>query len=174
MKKYFLVTSLIALSFLILTGSYVSAADKIGFINMREVMLRSDAGKTTEEEFKKAVDEKRATIQKKENDIKKLKDNLEKQRSVLTPQALQEKELSYQVEFREYERLVKDTNEELQAKEQFLSSKLIPEVIKVVRTIGEKEKFALILEESAVVYFSKENSLTDKVIKELNKTYTGK
>lgn len=174
MKKVFLFSGVVAFSFLALAASSVFAAEKIGFVNMREVILRSDAGKAMEEEFKKSVEEKRVIIQKKENDLKKLKDNLEKQRSVLTPQAMQEKELNYQVEFREYERLVKDTNEELQAREQFLSSKMIPEVLRIIRTIGDREKYALILEETSVVFFSKENSMTEKVIKELNKEYKGK
>ncbi len=63
MKKFFLFSSLIVFSFLILSASYVSAADKIGFIGMREVMARSDAGKAMEAEFKKAVEEKRTAIQ---------------------------------------------------------------------------------------------------------------
>ncbi len=173
-KSFFLFSGLMVIALFILSGSLALAADKIGFVNMREVLIRSDAGKAMEGEFKKAVEEKRAAIQKKEGELKKTKDNLEKQRSILTPQALQEKEMNYQVEFKEYERLVKDTNEELQMKDQFLSSKIIPEIVKVIRSIAEKEKYALILEESSAVYASKENSLTDKVIKELNRTYKGK
>ncbi len=174
MKKSRILYSSLIIIFFILSGSQVLAADKVGFINLREIMFRCDAGKAMETEFKKSVEEKKALIQKKEADLKKAKENIEKQRSILTPQALQEKEMAYQVDFRDYERLVKDSNEELQMKDQMLSSKIIPEVIKVVRTIAEKEKYALILEESAVVYSSKENSLTEKVIKEFNKTYKGK
>ena len=173
-KTFFLFSGLMVITLFILSGSLALAADKIGFVNMREVLVRSDAGKAMEAEFKKSVEEKRAAIQKKETELKKTKDNLEKQRSILTPQALQEKEMHYQVEFKEYERLVKDSNEELQMKDQFLSSKIIPEVVKVIRAIAEKEKYALILEESSAVYASKENSLTDKVIKELNRTYKEK
>lgn len=175
MKKSLLIlSSLAVVTILVLSGSFALAADKIGFVNMREVLVRSDAGKAMEAEFKKSVDEKRALIQKKENELKKNKENLEKQRSILTPQALQEKEMNYQVEFKEYERIVKDANEELQMKDQFLSSKIIPEVVKVIRTIAEKENYALILEVSSVFYASKENFVTDKVIKELNRTYKGK
>jgi outer membrane protein len=173
-KSFFLFSCLMVVALFILSGSLALAADKIGFVNVREVLVRSDAGKAMEAEFKKSVEEKRAAIQKKESELKRNKDNLEKQRSILTPQALQEKEMNYQVEFKEYERLVKDSNEELQMKDQFLSSKIIPEVVKVIRAIAEKEKYALILEESSAVYASKENSLTDKVIKELNRTYKGK
>lgn len=164
----------LAVSMLIFSGTRALAADKIGFVNLREVLARSNAGKAMEEEFKKSVDEKRVVIQKKENELKRSKEKLEKQRPMLTPQALQEKEMSYQMEFREYERLVKDANEELQMKEQLFSSKLVPEIIKLIRTIGEKENYAMILEETAVIYSSKENSITDKVLKEFNKSYKGK
>jgi len=175
MKKSFLILpSLMMIVLLVLSGSLAQAADKIGFVNMREILIRSDAGKAMEEEFKKSVEEKRAIIQKKEGELKKAKENLDKQRSILTPQALQEKEMSYQVDFKEYERLVKDSNEELQMRDQFLSSKIIPEVVKVIRAIAEKEKYALILDETSVIFASKENSVTDKVIKELNRTYKGK
>lgn len=173
-KSFFIFSSLMVIMIFILSGSPAPAADKIGFVNMREVLVRSDAGKAMEAEFKKSVDEKRILIQKKENELKRTKENLEKQRSILTPQALQEKEMSYQVEFKEYERMVKDANEELQMKDQFLSSKIIPEVIKVIRAIAVKEKYALILEVSSAIYASKENFVTDKVIKELNRTYKGK
>jgi len=173
-KSFFILSSLTVILILVLSGSPAAAADKIGFVNMREVLIRSDAGKAMEEEFKKSVEEKRAIIQKKENELKKSKEDIEKKRSLLTAQALQEKEMSYQVEFKEYERLVKDTNEELQMKDQLLSSKIIPEVVKAVRTIAEKENYALILEVSSVIYASKDNLVTDKVIKELNRTYKGK
>lgn len=175
MKKPFLIlSSLAVVAILILSGSPAAAADKIGFVNVREVLIRSDAGKAMEEEFKKSVEEKRTAIQKKENDLKRSKEDIEKKRSLLTPQALQEKEMNYQVEYKEYERLVKDANEELQMKDQLLSSKIIPEVVKVIRAIAEKEKYAMILEVSSVIYASKDNLVTDKVIKELNRTYRGK
>ncbi|HRR39699.1 MAG TPA: OmpH family outer membrane protein [Syntrophales bacterium] len=174
MKKFILIPCLIVFSVLLLSSVSASAAEKIGFINMREIIDRSDAGKAIKAELEKAVEGKKAAIQQKEKELKKAKENLDKQRSVLTPQAMQEKEMQYQVEYREYERLVKDSAEELRAKDQFMANKLFPEIIKVVKAIGQREKYAAILDESAALYSSKENSLTDKVIKELNKTYQGK
>ncbi len=177
MKKACLwTTGLLILLVMVSSGPLAFAAEKIGIVNVREVMMRSDAGKANEEEFKKSVDEKKALVQKKENDLKKIKDNIEKQRSILTPQALQEKEMNYEVEFREYERLLKDTREELQMKDQFLTSKLVPEIVKVIRAIGEKEKYTVILEayQPGVYYGAKANDITDKVVVEFNKSYKGK
>jgi len=177
MKKMWIwMTGFLVLVMMVLSGPLAFANEKIGLVNMREVMMRSDAGKASEEDFKKSVEEKKAVVQKKESYLRKLKDNIEKQRSVLTPQALQEKEMAYQVEYREYERLIKDSQEELQMKDQLLTSKLIPEVVKVIRTIGEKEKYAVIFEtlQPSIYFGSKENDITDKVVKEFNKSYKGK
>jgi len=65
-KSFFLFSGLMVIALFILSGSLALAADKIGFVNMREVLIRSDAGKAMEGEFKNTVEEKRAAIQKKE------------------------------------------------------------------------------------------------------------
>jgi outer membrane protein len=72
--------------------------------------------------------------------------------------------------------MVKDTNEELQAKDQDLSKKMIPDILKLVQSIGEKEKYSMIVDVSAIplAYFSKDNDLTKRVIEEFNKTYKPK
>jgi hypothetical protein len=78
--------------------------------------------------------------------MEKLKDELEKQKSVLTPEAYREKESSYQVKFRDYQRQVQDANEELAKKEQAITSKIIPDIIKVVEKVGKDGKYDAILD----------------------------
>lgn len=154
----------------------VQAAEKTGFIDMREVMLNSEAGKKATDEFKKIYERDKVSIQEKETDLRKLKDDLEKQRSILKEEAYREKESAYQKKFRDYQLLVKDSNEDLQARDQELSRTLIPEILKVVGAIGEKENYTLVLDIGTVpvAYFNKESDLTKRVIEEFNKTYKPK
>ena len=175
-KTTLLIFTFFVASLLVLSSSYALAGDKIGFINVREIMLRSEAGKKASLEFQKAFEKDKETIQKKEAQLAKLKAQLEKQRSILTPDALKEKEIAYQKKFRDYQRLIKDSNEELQMKDQELSRELIPEIIKVVNSIGKKEKYTLILDVNSqgVAFNSKESDITDQIIKEFNKTYKAK
>lgn len=176
MKRYTLfVMGLVAIA-LTLTGSLAAAADKTGFVDIREVMLSSSAGKKAAEDFKKTFEKEKTAIQEKENELKKLKDDLEKQKPLLKEEAMKEKELAYQKKFRDYQLLVKDSNEELQAKDQELSKKMIPEILKLVQSIGEKEKYSVIIDVSAIplAYYSKENDLTKRVIDEFNKSYKPK
>jgi outer membrane protein len=176
MKRHGLFIMGIVIMALVLSGSLAAAAEKTGFVDIREVLLSSSAGKKAADDFKKTFEREKATIQERETELKKLKDELEKQRPLLKEEAMKDKELAYQKKFRDYQLLVKDSNEELQAKDQELSKKMIPEILKLVQTIGEKEKFSMIVDISAIpiAYYSKENDLTKRVIEEFNKTYKPK
>ncbi|MEI7673096.1 MAG: OmpH family outer membrane protein [Deltaproteobacteria bacterium] len=160
----------------VFAASPAAAAEKTGFVNVQEVMVTSNAGKKEAEEMKKSVDKTKAIIKERENELTKLKDELEKQRPLLKEDALKEKELTYQKKFRDYQLLVKDSNEELQAKEQEILKKMIPEILKLVQSIGEKEKYGMIVDISQVpiAYQAKENDITKRVIDEFNKTYKPK
>ncbi len=175
-KSGLLVLTFFVILSLVMSGSYAIAADKIGFIDVRGIMIRSEAGKKAAQEFRKAFEKDKAKIQKEEAKLTKLKEELDKQRLILKPEAVKEKEISYQTDLRDYQRLVKDSNEELQRRDQALSRELIPEILKVVDTIGKKEKYTIILDVNTqgIAYLSKEDDITDKVIKEFNSTYKDK
>jgi outer membrane protein len=177
MKKYgLLISGLFVILAILLSGSQVVAAEKTGFVDIRDVMMKSDAGKKASDDFKRLYDKDRAQIQAKEEELKKLKEEVEKQRAILTEAAMKDKEAAYQKKFRDYQLLVKDANEELQTRDQEFSKKLIPEILKVVHTIGEREKYTLIIDISAipVAYHAKDKDLSKQVMEELNKTYKPK
>jgi outer membrane protein len=161
---------------LVFAASPAAATEKTGFVDVREIMLTSSAGKKAAEDFKKAFEKDKEAIQEKEAELKKLKDELEKQRPLLKEEVIKEKETAYQKKFRDYQIMVKDSNEELQAKDQDLSKKMIPEILKIVQAIGEKEKYNMIVDVSAIplAYYAKENNLTKRVVDEFNKTYKPK
>lgn len=171
MKKNIYLIAGIVLMLCIFASSSIFAAEKIGFINLRAIMQNSNNGKKAAEEFKKLVDRKSETIKAAESELKKMKDALDKQSAILTETVKKEKETAYQKKMRDYQILVDDTNKELKAKDEEIAGKLIPDIMKVVRIIGEREKYTLIMEISSmpVPYFSKENDISKKVIDEYNK-----
>jgi len=176
MRRTTLAISALAMVLLLIGANAASAADRIGFIDIREIMISSNAGKKAAEEFKKTFERNRTGITDKENELRKLKEDLEKQRPLLTENAFKDKTSAYEKKFRDYQIMVKDANDDLQNKEQDLAKTLIPEILKVAQTIGEKEKFAMIIDVSAVpvAYHSKENDLTKRVTEEFNRTYKPK
>jgi outer membrane protein len=161
---------------LVLYGTCAIAADKTGFINIKLILFQSQAGKDAAQKLKGIVDKKKVFIQEKEAELKTLKEDLDKQRAVLTENAYKEKELDYQKKFRDYKRFIEDSNEEMQLKEQELFQKLIPEIMKVVTTIGEKDDYTMIMDIGTGIlpYYSKEKDITDEVVEKYNKEYGSK
>jgi outer membrane protein len=171
MKKHLTLVGLLAIAIVFALSAAEAAAQKIGFVNMRAILHDSDAGKKAQAEMKKVVEKKKAEIAKKEEELKKLKDELEKQKSVLTAEAYRDKEASYQVKFRDYQRMVQDANEELGKKEQVITAKMIPEVLKIIEEVGKQGKYDAIIDlnNPVIVYHDKEDNLTKKIIEEYNK-----
>lgn len=169
-KNIYLIAGFV-LMFFIFTNANVFAADKIGFINLREIMQNSNNGKKAGEEFKKLYDKKTETIKTSETELKKIKDALDNQSALLTPAAKKEKETAYQKKLRDYQILVDDTNKELKAKDEEIAAKLIPQIMKIVRTVSEREKYTLVIDTASmpVAYHAKENDFSKKVIDEFNK-----
>ena len=66
MKKSGLLISMVfVILSLFLCGTCAFAAEKIGFIDMREIMVKSDAGKKAAEDFSKLYEKDKAMIQQK-------------------------------------------------------------------------------------------------------------
>jgi outer membrane protein len=168
-RSFYLMAVIISLVVVWSTSSF--AVDKIGFINLQEIMQNSNAGKKAAEEFKKFYEKETQEIKSSEKELKKMKDELEKQGSIMTQSSQKEKETIYQKKLRDYQLLVNDTNEELKKRDQEMTQKLMPGIMKIVRTIAEKEKFTLVIDVATmpIPYYAKENDFSKKVIEEFNK-----
>jgi outer membrane protein len=166
-----LLTGVITIAVFLLTGVCAGAAEKTGFINMQEIIRGTNAGKKVEEDFRKEVDKRRSQIQEKETELMKLKESLEKQGPILTDKVRKEREAAYQDKYNAYQQLVKEANDEIQSKQKEAFDSILPDIMKIVEGIGEKEKYTLILDLSIVpiAYFDKGNDLTKRVVDEANK-----
>lgn len=168
-KRIYLIAVLITLMFLWTNTS--SAADKIGFFDLQTVISTSNTGKKEEAELKKFVDKKQDSIKAMENELEKMKNELLKQGSVMNTSVRKEKETSFQRKQRDYQLLVEDSQRELQVRQQEMAQRMIPDIMKVVRNIAEKGKYTLILEIKVIPfsYFDKDADITKQVIDEYNK-----
>jgi outer membrane protein len=150
----------------------VLAVEKIGFINLQAIMQDSNAGKKAAEDFKKFYEKETQEIKSVEKELKKMKEDLEKQSSIMTQSSRNEKEAAYQKKMRDYQLLVNDTNEDLRKRDQEMTQKLMPGIIKIVRSIAEKEKYTLIIDVATmpIPYYAKEGDISNRVIEEFNKS----
>ena len=171
-KNIYLIAGFTLLLFVMSSSAF--AADKIGFVNIPEIIKDSNAGKKAAAEFKSLAEKKAAPVKSLENELRKMKEDLDKQGSMMADSARRDKEAAFQKKQRDYQLMAQDLNDELQKRDQEIFQKMMPGISKAIRIIAEKEKcvaiFLIGIPAAPVAYYSKENDITSKVIDEFNKS----
>jgi outer membrane protein len=141
MRKLMVVVFLLALS------SYAFAADsvKIGFIDMQQSLNESMAGKDAKVALETMVKDRQVKIDEKIALRDKLVAEIEKQSVVLSDDAKRQKEDELDKLSRELERLVSDSNTELQKQQRELELEIIKDLDGILKEIGEEGKYTVIL-----------------------------
>jgi len=145
----------------------LAAEAKLGYVDLPKAWNLSDAGKAAKEKIQKKVKEHEGAIDARQKELKKLKDELEKQALLLSDEARGAKERDYQQKLKEFQRYTKDIQDELQQQDADFTRQILEELFKVIKGIGEKEGYTMIFEqsESSLLYADDKIDLTDKVIK---------
>jgi outer membrane protein len=162
MKNIFLMVGLIVMLILPLTAR--SQTVNIAYIDLQRVMVESEKGKEAKQVLTQEAERLKKTLDVKQDELQKMKDAIEKQGITITPEARAEKEKQYQTKLKDYQRLATDYQNELQQKDQEVTQKMLKELEEVIRGLGEKEKYTLILEKSQVLFASPAIDITPKVI----------
>jgi outer membrane protein len=148
------------------------AENKIGFINMKEILRSSSTGQKAIKNLKKLSEQEEKLIKSSEKELQKMKEELEEKGAKMTTSVRNEKVYAYKKKLREYELQVNDVGEDLKRQDQETVQKMLPEIMKIVQSIAEKEKYTMILDVATMAfpYYDRKYDISEKVIKEFNKT----
>jgi len=167
MKKTFIVSLLLLASLSVLPAFAADA--KLGTVDMQKVLMLSDAGKDAKEQLAVRAAKYEAEKNLKEEDLKKLKGELEKQSVLLSESARGAKEKDYQQKLKEYQRFLKDAQDDLQAKNDEYTNKIVEEIVKVVQEYGKKNGFTFIfVKNESMLFMDEKIDLTDELLKQFN------
>lgn len=142
------------------------SADKIGYIDLQSVIKNSKAGKAAKTSFESEFKKKRLIIENKAKILAQEEQDFINQASLMDNDAKKRRAEAIQRNKKELARLRDDFREELQKKDFELTQQILKELESVIKTIGSKEGYSLIVEktESGVIYGSDEVDITQKVI----------
>jgi len=169
--KNFIFIILIALSTLFALTFSVDAQNlNIAYVDLQRVMLESDKGKEAKNSLTGEAERLRKLLDGKQDELQKLKDTIERQSATITPDARAGKEKDYQNKLKDYQRLANDYQTELQQKDGEFTQKILKDVEEVIKGIGDKDKYTLILEKSqaGILFASPLIDITNKVIVQYN------
>jgi outer membrane protein len=143
---------------------------KIGYVDLQRALNESTAGKAAKEKFKGQVDRLQTDLKKKKDALDAMKEQLEKKSSVMKDDQASDMEKNYQRQLRDFERAYKDSQGELQQKDNELTVQLLKELQGVIEQFGKENGYSIILEQSSssVLYGAPELDLTDQIIARYN------
>jgi outer membrane protein len=164
----FIVCSVLAMAF----SSPVAATDplKIGYVDMQRALNQCEAGQEAKKLITAEVEKMQKNLMSKQKEVEKLKEDLEKRGSVMAENIRREKERDYQAKLRDLQRIQRDFEEDLRRKDREVTDKVLLDLAKIIKKIGEDGKYTMILERNqpTIIYISGALELTDEVIKIAN------
>lgn len=145
---------------------------KIGFVDLIRALNESDSGKKAKTDLEFLIKSKQTAIDEKGKAIEKLRGDLEKQSSVLSPEARKTKEEELERLIRDYQRLVSDAQNEVKKKEGEFTGDIIKELRSIIEKIGQEEGYTMVIEnaEGIILFSKKDLDLTEAVIKKFNES----
>ncbi len=96
--------------------------------------------------------------------MERLKRDIDKKGPLLKLQERRNLENEFQRRYKGFQRRMRDHQEELQQREGEMTGEIIKEIREVVLKFGKKEKFTLIFEHGAVLYYDQAVNITRTVI----------
>ncbi len=142
---------------------------KIGYLDLNRV-VQAVAKQTPEyDDLSKELEKRQAEIDRRGAEIDKLKEELKANRVIWSEE-----------KSREQEKIIRDKEDDLKVysegaqrfrdvEENKILRRLLPDIAQVVKQVGEKEGYSMILEKRILLYGSPSFDLTDKIIKAMGK-----
>jgi outer membrane protein len=166
-----------AFAALSMVGVSARAADtksdiKIGYVDLQKAITETSTGKAARKELEKEYNAKKDELQKKEANIKKMQEDLEKKKAVLTDEVRQAKAAELQGEMMKFQQLYQQSQISMQKKEQELTKPVLEKLQGVLEKIAKDGGYTVILEKSeqSVLWAKKELDVTDELVKKFEAT----
>ncbi len=142
-------------------------AQKFAYVDLQRALNQSKAGAAAKQQISEQVQKYEGEFRQKQDEVMKMKTDLEKQAALLSETARAEREREYQRRVTELQRFQQDIQQELQQRDSEYTSRIVNEMFAVIEKIGKEQGYAMVFEknEGAIIYGDAAYDLTDELIK---------
>ena len=167
--KRIIITAILTLSLGLSTACLGADGVKLGCVDVQKVLVNSDAGKAAKEQLAAKANKYEGEKNSREEELKRLKSELEKQNVLLAESARSAKEKDYQQKLKEYQRFMKDAQDDLQAKNDELTNHLVEEIVKIIQSYGRNNGYTIVfVRNDGMVYVDDRADLTEQILQTFN------
>jgi outer membrane protein len=154
-----------------LSASALADEVKIGVVDMQKALQTVESGKKAKTQLEKEINAKKKELQTEEAAIKKMHDEYKKQTLALSDEARARKQGEIQERVMQLQKMMADSQQELQAKETELTRPIVEKLRGIIADIAKQKGFTVVLEknENTVLFSQEKDDFTNEVISVFNK-----
>ncbi len=161
-----LVAALIAA---VLSGSSLAEGLRVAIIDINKILNESEAGRVAKKKMEVRFEELKKTVEAKEEEARKIKEQIDKQKVMVGKEKLKEKEDALQAKVNELRQLAQEGEREMQARQGELTREVLKSVEAKVDIVVKADNLDLVLDKSAgVVHFNESMDITQRVLTMVN------
>lgn len=166
MKRFILLTAALILA-TGLAANAQTAGPKIVYMDSQRILTDSVAGKEAYAQLEKLKNEKQKEIDKIQSNIKKIQEDIQLKGATMKDTAKLELQGKYESEVKNYNRAVKDAQEDLRRRELALVKPISEEVNTIIDEYGKQNSIDIILDrrDPGIIYTSNKLDITDAILK---------
>lgn len=153
----------------IFAGTSLAEGLRVAVIDMNKVLNDSDAGLAAKKKMEARYEELKKTIDVKQEEARKIKEEIDKQKVMLGKEKLKEREDALQAKVNELRQLTQEGEREMQTRQAELTREVLKSVETKIEVVVKADKLDLVLEKSAfVVHHNESMDITPRVLALVN------
>ncbi len=153
---------------LIAVSAPALAQQNVAVVDTQRIMRDSSATKSIGDQIAKLRTTYQQDITKQENELRTAEQELNRQRTIISPEAFAERRRAFEQRVGNLQRDVENRKRELDKSVQVAMGSVQKELNTIIGALVEERKFTLVLPKSQTIYHSPQMEVTDDVMKRLN------
>ena len=148
-----------------LSGAAMAAEVKLGYVNLQRALNECSAGKEAVVELEAETKKRQEQVDIKQEELKKLNEEIEKKRAVWSEDMREQKQKELQAKMQEFQRFYLQSNDDIKRREQEKKTVIIKDLIELAKPLAKEKGYTFIFELNGLVYGPSEADLTNDLIK---------
>ena len=155
----------------IFSGAAVAAELKLGYVNLQKALNECLAGKEAVLELEAETKKRQEQIDVKQEDLKKLNEEIEKKKTVWSADMQEQKQKELQSRMQEFQRFYLQSNDDLKRREQEKKTVIVKDLIEIAKPLAKEKGYTFLFELQGLIYGPLEADLTNDLIKAYDVEY---
>jgi len=153
----------------VFAGTSLAEGLRVAVIDVNKILNDSEAGKAAKKAMEGRYEELKKTIDVKQEEARKIKEEIDKQKVMVGKEKLKEKEDALQAKINELRQLTQEGEREMQTRQGEFTREVLKTIEAKVDVVVKADKLDLVLEKSAgVVHFNDSMDITPRVLALVN------